>query len=112
METDYNYLSLMHYGSHEFSNNTKRTIITNDDQYQNLIGNRATFTTGDVDFINVLYNYDSEQADISSCLCNEIEVSGLENQKSRNGRYLKTDGTTNGRTGSQILISFPSEMKI
>ena len=104
METDYNYLSLMHYGSHEFSNNTKRTITTNDDQYQNLIGNRATFTAGDVDFINVLYNYDSEQADISSCLCNEIEVSGLENQKSRNGRYLKTKGTTNGRTGSRILI--------
>ena len=72
----------------------------------------TTFTAGDVDFINVLYNYDSEQADISSCLCNEIEVLGLENQKSRNGRYLKTDGTTNGRTGSQILISFPSEMKI
>ena len=94
----------MHYGSHEFSNNTKRTITTNDDQYQNLIGNRATFTAGDVDFINILYNYDHEQTDISSCLCNEIEVSGLENQKSRNGLYLKTTGTTNGRAGSRIPI--------
>ena len=90
----------MHYGSHEFSKNTKRTITTNDDQYQNLIGNRATFTAGDVDFINVLYNYDNDQANISSCSCNEIEVSGLENQTSRNGRYLKINGTTNGRTGS------------
>jgi len=94
----------MHYGSYEFSNNKKRTVTTNDDQYQNLIGNRATFTAGDVDFINVLYNYDSEQVDISSCFCNEIEVSGLENQKSRNGRYQKTNGTTNGRTGFRILI--------
>ena len=94
----------MHYGSYEFSNNTKRTVTTNDDQYQNLIGNRATFTAGDVNFINVLYNYDHQQADISSCLCNEIEVSGLENQKSRNGRYRKTNGTTNGRTGFRILI--------
>ena len=99
-ETDYNYLSVVHYGSHEFSKNTKRTIRTNDDQYQNLIGNRATFTAGDVDFINVLYNYDNDQANISSCSCNEIEVSGLENQTSRNGRYLKINGTTNGRIGS------------
>ena len=90
----------MHYGSREFSKNSKRTITTIDDQYQNLIGNRATFTAGDVEFINVLYNYDDEQANISSCACNEIEISGLVNQKSRMGRYLRVNGTTNGRTGS------------
>ena len=101
----------MHYGSYEFSNNTKRTVITNNDQYQNLIGNRATFTAGDVDLINVLYTYDHEQADISSCSCNEIEVSGLENQQSRNGRYRKTNDTTNGRTSFEFVFDFLREIK-
>ena len=89
----------MHYGSYEFSKNGNRTIATNDEQYQNLIGNRAAFTSEDVDFINLLYNYNENEANISSCSCKEIEVSGLEAQSSRNGRYSIVRSVINGRKG-------------
>ena len=97
----------MHYGSYEFSKNGKRSIATIDKNYQDLIGNRAAFTAGDVDFINLLYDYNRNQANVSACVCNEIEVSGLEAQSSRNGRYSIVRSLVNGRNGFSAITYGP-----
>ena len=100
--TKYDYLSVMHYGSQSFLNetlnNTELTIETKDKKYQNLIGNRATFTASDMNYINILYSYN--QDDIHSCFCNSFDISGFDTsgyQSSKNGHYVFRNTTLNER---------------
>ena len=58
--TDYNYMSVMHYSSHGFSVNGEPTIVTHDPQFQDLIGQRASYTADDIDYINLLYSYNED----------------------------------------------------
>ena len=74
----------MHYGTHAFSKNDNRTIETKDEKYQNLLGHRATLTKEDVNYINALY-----KNVLDDCVCQKLKISGLKNQKSKNGVYIK-----------------------
>ena len=76
----------MHYSSYAFSTNDERTIETKDEKYQNLIGNRATFTASDMNYINILYSYNDEDVDVARC-CNKIDISGFQTQRWSNGYY-------------------------
>ena len=58
--TEYNYMSVMHYSSHGFSVNGEPTIVTHDPQFQDLIGQRASYTADDIDYINLLYSYNED----------------------------------------------------
>ncbi|CAK8685516.1 unnamed protein product [Clavelina lepadiformis] len=51
----YDYNSVMHYGDTSFSSNDQPTIITYDDAFQDVIGQRRTFSRGDVTKINRMY---------------------------------------------------------
>ena len=79
----------MHYYGQAFLNETldndELTIETKDKKYQNLIGNRATFTASDMNYINILYSHN--QDDIDSCFCNSFDISGFKFVTSRNGLY-------------------------
>lgn len=61
-------MSVMHYSSHGFSVNGEPTIVTHDPQFQDLIGQRASYTADDIDYINLLYSYseDDQVRDIST----------------------------------------------
>ena len=85
--TTYDYLSVMHYGSYAFSINNERTIETKNEKYQNLIGNRATFTSSDMNYINILYSYSQDDADASRCSCSTFDISGFQIQQTSNGLY-------------------------
>ncbi|CAK8678189.1 unnamed protein product [Clavelina lepadiformis] len=52
----YDYNSVMHYGDTSFSNNGEKTIVTIDPAFQDVIGQRRTFSEGDVDMINRMYS--------------------------------------------------------
>lgn len=54
--TPYDYNSIMHYGSKAASKNGGRTIITNDPNYINAIGQRSELSDGDIKRINVRYH--------------------------------------------------------
>ncbi|XP_078488569.1 meprin A subunit alpha-like [Ciona intestinalis] len=51
----YDYNSIMHYGDTSFSTNGGKTIITRDPAFQDVIGQRRTFSEGDVTMINRMY---------------------------------------------------------
>ena len=88
MGMDYNYMSVMHYSSHGFSVNGEPTIVTHDPQFQDLIGQRASYTADDIENINLLYAYDENDVDLNTCSCNKIQISGLSSkQAKRNGIY-------------------------
>ena len=53
-------MSVMHYSSHGFSVNGEPTIVTHDPQFQDLIGQRASYTADDIDYINLLYSYNED----------------------------------------------------
>nr|XP_002123301.1 meprin A subunit alpha-like isoform X1 [Ciona intestinalis] len=51
----YDYDSVMHYGDTSFSSNGQPTIVTLDPAFQDVIGQRRTFSEGDVTKINRMY---------------------------------------------------------
>ena len=53
----YDYYSVMHYGQYYFSNGNgdRRTIITKDPEFQNVIGQRLEMSSGDMLKLNRLY---------------------------------------------------------
>jgi len=51
----YDYNSIMHYSDSGFSINGQPTITTKDPAFQDVIGQRRTFSPGDVDMINRMY---------------------------------------------------------
>jgi len=86
----YPYMSVMHYSSGGFAiDKSKPTIVTKDEFYQNLIGQRASYTKADNDLLNNLYSYSDADTDLASCTCSKIEFSGLTYQNARNGVYVK-----------------------
>ena len=101
--TTYDYLSVMHYGSYAFSINNERTIETKNEKYQNLIGNRATFTSSDMNYINILYSYSEDDLDASRCTCNAFDISGFQIQHSTNGHYSINNSLFNQRIRFKIL---------
>ena len=94
----YPYMSVMHYSSGGFAiDKTKPTIVTKDPFYQNLIGQRASYTKADNDLLNNLYSYSDSDLDLANCGCNKIEMKGLTYQSARNGVYVKdTNGSLSG----------------
>lgn len=53
--TGYDYQSIMHYGSRAASKNGGRTIITRDERFQEVIGQRGGLSDGDIKRINNKY---------------------------------------------------------
>lgn len=85
--TPYNYMSVMHYSKSGFSNNGENTINTLDPFYQDLIGQRASYTTEDTENIQLLYAYSDPEVDPDNCKCDRFEFSGFDQQGARNGIY-------------------------
>ena len=52
----YDYDSVMHYSQYAFSNGNGRTIITNDPEFQDVIGQRLEMSSSDVLKLNRLYH--------------------------------------------------------
>uniref|UniRef100_A0A0L8FN55 Metalloendopeptidase n=1 Tax=Octopus bimaculoides TaxID=37653 RepID=A0A0L8FN55_OCTBM len=52
----YDYRSIMHYGSYEFSVNGERTIETKDKRFQGIIGKAKILSFNDVKLVNAMYN--------------------------------------------------------
>ena len=67
---------------------SKPTIVTKDEFYQNLIGQRASYTAEDTDNINLLYSYSNSEVDPNNCNCNTLEFRYFDKQDSRNGLYF------------------------
>ena len=105
----------MHYGSYDFSINDERTIITKDEKYQDLIGNRATFTASDMNYVNLLYSYTEDDLD-PGCNCNEIEITGFQLQSWINGYYNVNDSLFNDRNsfsnGASQIFNYNGSIKI
>ncbi|XP_073340743.1 meprin A subunit beta-like [Pagrus major] len=55
----YDYSSVMHYSQYAFSNSSKRTIITKDPAFQEVIGQRLEVSPSDVLELNLLYKCNS-----------------------------------------------------
>ena len=94
----------MHYGGYSFSVNDERTILTKDEKYQNLIGNRATFTANDMNYIDLLYNYNKDDVGIVNCSCNEFDISGFQIQRRLNGFYKRKDSLFNDRNSHLYMF--------
>ena len=126
----------MHYSSHGFSVNGEPTIVTHDPQFQDLIGQRASYTADDIDYINLLYSYNEDdqareiraskffysdvgtlsvhwsldKEKLDSCTCNTIEIFGMNIQTSRNGLYFVDRDVVSGHRQSfldySVLFSY------
>ena len=106
----------MHYGAYYFSINGERTIITKNEKYQNLIGNRATLTAKDMSYVDILYSYSDDDVDFSQCKCENFDLSGFQYHISRNGHYktMKTDSTERleiSITGNLLSNYFSRDLK-
>ena len=55
LDIPYDFLSIMHYGAYAFSINGKKTITTNDIQYQDVIGQRRHMSDYDKKTLNLRY---------------------------------------------------------
>ncbi|GAB1600374.1 zinc metalloproteinase nas-13-like [Argonauta hians] len=62
----YDYTSIMHYGAYDFSYNGKKTIITKDKRYQDVIGKAKILSFNDVKYVNLMYKC-SEHCPKKSC---------------------------------------------
>ena len=57
--------------------------------YEDLIGNvYNVLPAGDTNYINILYSFDESEVDVNECSCQELYISGFQNQ-ALNGRYIK-----------------------
>ena len=55
-DTPYDYYSVTHYSPTAFSKNGRRTIVTKNAKYRNIIGQSSRLSNGDVTRINNMYN--------------------------------------------------------
>ncbi|XP_070823438.1 meprin A subunit beta-like [Chaetodon trifascialis] len=58
----YDFFSVMHYGKNAFTNGNGSTIVTNDPQFQDIIGQRLEMSPSDVKELNLLYKCNSTVA--------------------------------------------------
>ncbi|XP_060936999.1 meprin A subunit beta-like [Limanda limanda] len=65
--TPYDYASVMHYGKDAFSNGNGSTIIANQPEYQDVIGQRLEMSSNDVRKLQQLYNCTSAVTFLMSC---------------------------------------------
>ncbi|CAB1450153.1 unnamed protein product [Pleuronectes platessa] len=65
--TMYDYASVMHYGKDDFSNGNGSTIIANQPEYQDVIGQRLEMSSNDVRKLQQLYNCTSAVTFLMSC---------------------------------------------
>uniref|UniRef100_A0A667XYQ5 Metalloendopeptidase n=1 Tax=Myripristis murdjan TaxID=586833 RepID=A0A667XYQ5_9TELE len=65
--TPYDYLSVMHYDKDAFSNGNGSTIITNQPEYQDIIGQRQDMSANDILKLRMLYNCTSAVTFLDSC---------------------------------------------
>merc|ERR1711892_795399 len=97
----YNYMSVMHYGGYGFSTNENYTIETIDPFYQELIGQRASYTAEDTENIRRIFDYSPDDADFRNCQCEFIELSGAKYNEQLNGVYTRTDPEFNGTVNAR-----------
>ena len=65
--TPYDYLSIMHYGTHAFSKNGHPTILAKNSRYNQLIGQTNKLSDGDVKRIRLMYNCKCLEAEYKNC---------------------------------------------
>lgn len=65
----YDYLSIMHYGDYDFSDNNKKTIVTKDAQYQDVIGEARSMSFYDIKSLNLRYNCKPADCSITDDMC-------------------------------------------
>jgi len=65
--TPYDYMSLMHYGAHDFTKNGKPTIETKDKEFQNKIGQRDGLS--ELDIYELRRHYDCPVISEENCEC-------------------------------------------
>ncbi|KAM3614330.1 uncharacterized protein V6R79_012847 [Siganus canaliculatus] len=75
--TEYDYISVMHYGKDDFSNGNGSTILTNLPQYQDVIGQRLEMSPNDVLKLSKLYNCTSSVTFLESCSFEEEEICSM-----------------------------------
>ena len=65
------------------------TMRPKDSRYLHKIGNSFNvIPAGDINYINILYSFDESEVNVNSCTCNELYISGFQNQ-AINGHYIK-----------------------
>ena len=64
------------------------TMMPKNSDYFHLIGNQNVIPAGDMNYINILYSFDESEVDLNRCTCNELYISGFQNQ-AINGHYIK-----------------------
>ena len=79
-----------------FSTNGNYTIETLDPFYQDLIGQRASYTAEDTENIRRIYDYDEAAADFRNCKCEFIELSGAVFNEQLDGIYKRVEPELNG----------------
>ena len=79
------------------------TMMPKNRDYFDLIGNMNVIPAGDMNYINILYSYDESDVDVNSCTCNELYISGFQNQ-AINGHYIKQQTIHNSRKKFFICI--------
>ena len=64
--------------------------------YQDLIGQRASYTAEDTENIRRIYDYDEDSADFRNCKCEHIELSGAKFNQQLDGVYKRVEPELNG----------------
>jgi len=86
----YDYESVMHYDDSGFSNNGEKTILTRDPAFQGVIGQRRTFSIGDVDMINRMYPCGDPLRHSYSCNFEEENVCGyIQDEKNDDINFVR-----------------------
>ena len=77
------------------------TIETIDPFYQELIGQRASYTAEDTENIRRIYEYNEYDADFRNCQCEFLELSGAKYNEQLNGIYNRVEPELNGTVNAR-----------
>ncbi|XP_036357035.1 zinc metalloproteinase nas-13 isoform X2 [Octopus sinensis] len=106
-DINYDYRSIMHYGSYEFSVNGERTIKTKDKRYQDIIGKAKILSFNDVKLVNTMYKC-SGNCPKKSCPRNGFVAKDCECYCADSKKSIRKCSDTSGDGG----VTEPTEEKI
>nr|XP_019948367.1 PREDICTED: meprin A subunit beta-like [Paralichthys olivaceus] len=103
--TMYDYASVMHYGKDAFSNGNGSTIITNQLEYQDLIGQRLEMSSNDVRKLQQLYNCTSAVTFLMSCSFEDERVCDVSLCAAGNTSWERVSSTNAGPFSDHTSLS-------